>query len=90
MNLNDALTYARVSCGESAAEHEHLSLHDAAQQRRIARDELRESHAVLVASPLLLAALKAYQKAGYGNSTDIVKQHQAYMLAVAALEQAEG
>lgn len=89
MDLSKALTYARLSCAESAAEHENLQMRDEAQKRRDAREVLRENHFVLDAAPLLLAALQAYVRAGFGNSTDIHKQHDAYVLAMDAFEKAK-
>jgi len=38
----------------------------------------------------LLAALKAYQKAGFGQSTDHRLQSDAYDLAIKAIAKAEG
>lgn len=38
----------------------------------------------------LLDALKAYMKAGFGNSTDFYQQHHAHKLASAAIAAAEG
>jgi hypothetical protein len=40
---------------------------------------------------MALEALKAYQKAGFGNSTDMIRQREAYGMAteaIAALQEA--
>jgi hypothetical protein len=54
-------------------------------ERHVA-DELRRLHE---ANQELLAALKAYQKAGFCNSTDYELQGEAYDLAAEAIAKAE-
>ena len=53
---------------------------------RAAGNELRRLHEV---NQELLAALKAYQKAGFCNSTDYELQGEAYDLAAEAIAKAE-